>query len=76
MARAVLSRDFSPRELPVLQAQLQNIRAHFKQVPTAADELISVGQLELNSNVDPVETAALMTVASTILNLDEAISRE
>ena len=48
---------------------------HYKKDPAAAAKLIAVGASKAG-NVEAVELAAWTTVASTILNLDETITKE
>jgi hypothetical protein len=48
---------------------------HYKKDPAAAAKLISIGASRAG-NVEAVELAAWATVASTILNLDETITKE
>jgi hypothetical protein len=48
---------------------------HYKKDPAAAAKLISIGASKAG-NVEAVELAAWTTVASTILNLDETITKE
>jgi hypothetical protein len=39
-------------------------------------KLIGVGEAKRNPKLDPAELAAWTTVASTILNMDETITKE
>ena len=76
MFRAALSRNPSNRELTVLMAQLQGDQESFAASPGTAARFVAVGQSEVPSSIDNVELAALTNVASAIMNLDEAITRE
>src|SRR5262249_44705821 len=49
--------------------------AEFAANPAAAEQLLSIGEAARDPSLDPVELAAWMTVASTILNLDETITK-
>lgn len=71
----VLQRSPSPQESAILRRQLQRHLADFQQRPDAALRLLEVGQPG-ETDCEPVPTAALMMVASTLLNLDEAMTRE
>jgi len=74
--RLATTRDPQPKEVQVLRdierAELQNYQQH----KGAALKLDSVGESKMDAAVDPTELAAWTTVASTMLNLDETITRE
>jgi hypothetical protein len=48
---------------------------HYKQHPDLAAKLIAIGASK-PGNVEAVELAAWTTVASTIFNLDETVTKE
>lgn len=48
----------------------------FRNEHAAALKLLSVGEKDRDKNLDPSELAAMTMVASTILNLDETITKE
>ena len=73
--RAVLSRPPSAGELGVLRAALARHRAEFEADTLAAAELLGVGATAPPGRSRTPEWAAWTMVASTILNLDEAITR-
>lgn len=72
----VLGRSASPLELEILEAGVRRSAIGFKQHPEAAKSFLEVGELRLDSRIDPVEWAAYATVAGTLLNLDETLTRE
>lgn len=76
MFRTVLSRDPSANEVEVLLHQLETVHDAFSSDKQSAERLCRVGQAELPEHVSTTELASYATVASSILNLDEAISRE
>ena len=58
---------------------LAGYRAYLEQFsrdPAAAGRLLSVGETPPDPSLPAAETAALATVASLILNLDEVVSKE
>jgi hypothetical protein len=57
-------------------AALARHSARFAGAPEEASQLITVGQLHPNSEFKPTELAAYAAVCSTILNLDEAVTKE
>ena len=74
--RSVISRSPSDKELRILAKQLDDIANEFARGPHAADELAHVGQGDLPKHIRTPELATYMMLSSTILNLDEAITRE
>ena len=73
--RALLSRDPSQEELVILDAALTRHRAEFDADPAAAVELLSPGASAPPESERTPEWAAYTMVASTLLNLDEAITK-
>jgi len=73
---SVLSRPASAQEARILESSLQRRLAHFRQNPSAAKKLISDGDAKNAPGVNPSELAAYTVLASTILNLDETLSKE
>jgi hypothetical protein len=68
-------RDPSPKELAVLQGLYEKEFAHYSKDKTAAEKLLSVGESKRNPKYDPAELAAYTLVSSTILNMDETITK-
>ena len=71
-----LSRPASDRERAVLQKSLQRYRKHFKGDNGAAAGLLAAGESPVPFNTSPSELAAWTTICSTILNLDECVTKE
>jgi hypothetical protein len=74
--RRVLAREPSAAERDVLLAGLARRRAEFAARPEDAKLLLKVGESKRDESLEPVEHAAWTAVALTILNLDEAVTRE
>lgn len=74
----VLSRQPSPRELSILIDRFESAEQFYRSDEVAASEFLQVGQLTSlpQKDSDRTRLAAGMLVASMILNLDEAITRE
>ena len=70
----LLGRTASPAELQRLAADLASYREEFDA--TSAAGLLAIGDKPRDGSLDPIEVAALTMVASTILNLDETLTRE
>jgi hypothetical protein len=73
--RLVTARRPSERELAILRRVYEGQRAAYQNDPAAAKQLLGVGESPRNELFDPVELAAWTMVASTVLNLDEAVTR-
>jgi hypothetical protein len=70
-----LSRPATPEEKAVLRDLFAKSQAQFTQDPTAAKQLLTVGEWPLPPRVNASELAAATTVTRAILNLHEAITR-
>jgi hypothetical protein len=74
--RLATARDPNAKELQVLRELERSEAAEYRRNKDAARKLVSVGEDKADAKLDPAELAAWTTVASTILNLDETITRE
>jgi hypothetical protein len=74
--RLVLARPLSAEVRNILTRGYQDYEAAFRANLGAAEELISFGQSRPDPDLDPVQLAAHTMVASVILNLDEAVTKE
>jgi mono/diheme cytochrome c family protein len=74
--RLVAARSPWPSELEVLTISFRHMLADFHGDPTAADELLRIGESVSDPCLDRGELAAYTTVASTLLNLDETITKD
>jgi hypothetical protein len=77
MAMNVISRKLTKEETAFLAEQFNESQKVFQQAPRDAQAILSIGQMKKVANgTVPAKLAALVCVAQTILNLDEAINRE
>ena len=76
VVRRVLARPPRGDELAVLLTQLYDTRSYYDKHPGESLTLLGHGQAPPLDGVDPAELAAYTTVANTVLNLDEAVTRE
>jgi len=76
MFRRILARSPDAAENQQLQGSLVNYRVHFQRLPSAAQELIHVGESPVDAGLDAIELAARTTLVSLILNLDETLTKE
>ncbi len=74
--RLVTSRDATPGEIHLLQTAFEEFANEFERDPPAARGLLAVGEAPRNNDLDCVRHAAMTMVASMILNLDEAITKD
>ena len=74
--RRAISRAPTKEELTILTNGLQKRLAHFKSDTEGAKKLLAQGDTKANPQLDPAELAAYSITASTILNLDETMTKE
>jgi hypothetical protein len=74
--RRALSRKPTPQETKVLSDLQAKHREQFAADPKGAEQVLTAGQLKSPKDLDVVEVASWMSVARTILNLHETITRE
>ena len=74
--RLVLARSPKPGERRVMLRALDGFRASYRADPRAADEFLGYGDSPKNAALDAPELAAYTGVASLMLNLDEAVTKE
>jgi hypothetical protein len=74
--RLATARRPTPREAAVLNALLGRQRDSFRRDRQAAEQLLAVGESPRTTRLDAAELAAWTMVASTILNLDETITKQ
>jgi hypothetical protein len=70
-----LGRAPRPAEVETLERLVGRQREHFSRNPDAAQKLLAVGEWPVPQAITPAELAAWTTVARTILNLHEFITR-
>ena len=70
-----LQRDASAEEIGVLTKLYEKHRTHYEANPKEAQELLKVGYAPAAKEIAPAELAAWTSVARTILNLHETITR-
>jgi Protein of unknown function (DUF1553)/Protein of unknown function (DUF1549)/Concanavalin A-like lectin/glucanases superfamily/Planctomycete cytochrome C len=73
--RLATDRDPSPEESVILEGLYKKEMAHYDSDRSAAIRLVSIGERMRNPQLDPAELAAWTMVTSTILNMDETITK-
>src|SRR5262249_53724987 len=74
--RLVLARAPTADEVRVLEPSVARLRADFARNVQEAQKLLRTGESRRNEGLDPVEYAAYTVLCHTIMNLDEALTRE
>jgi hypothetical protein len=72
----LLGRNPSQQELQVLAAAVERSIKDFTKDAEAAKQLLTFGEAKTDDKLSPAELAAYTTVASTLINLDETITKE
>lgn len=72
--RLALARTPSPEEFALMERIYRQQTVAFGERPDAAKEYLKAGESPVLEGVDPVDLAALTSVASALLNLNETIS--
>ena len=70
------ARQPRPEELAILQRSYDRNLNAYELDPEAAQQLIHSGEFAVNADLNPAKLAALTTVTSLILNLDEVVTKE
>ena len=74
--RRVLSRPAREAEVAVLQGLLEVYLDRYRDDLDAAEALLAVGSSPWTATQDPAELAAYTGIASLVLNLDEAVTKQ
>jgi len=74
--RLLLGRKPSSQELQVLAAAVERSTKDFTKDAEAAKQLLTFGEAKTDDKLSAAELAAYTTVASTLINLDETITKE
>jgi hypothetical protein len=72
----ILGRHPSDREHRILSLGLKRTQEHFTQNPSAASQLLTVGESKADATLDPIELASWTLTAGSILNLEETLTRQ
>jgi hypothetical protein len=71
----VLARNPTQQEQVILQQSYERSLADFKNDPKSAKALLQAGEKPSDNNLASSELAALTTLASTLLCMDETITK-
>ena len=73
--KLVLARKPNEQELSILKEELAVHLARYTKAPAEAKKLLTIGETKAIPDLKPEEVAAYTLVASTLLNLDETLTR-
>lgn len=73
---AATSRIPKPIEISILEDLFYKELSTFQAEPERAESLLKVGEYSADTSLEPPELAARALIASTILNLDETLTKE
>jgi len=73
--RLLLGRDPSPAESAILTGAIKRETKRYEADPKAAKALLAMGDLPVDTIKDPRVLAAYTLVASTVLNMDETVTK-
>jgi hypothetical protein len=74
--RLVLSRNPNEDELAVLRRSLDAHQAYFAADADRTRKYLAQGEMPVDQTIEPARLAALTSVASLMLNLDEAVTKQ
>lgn len=74
--RRLTARHPSEKERQILMTRFERLKARFAVDQEAATKLLKVGESPRNEALDPAEHAALASIATLLLNLDEVVSKQ
>jgi len=75
LGRVLLARNWSTKEKDVLESALAKFRATYLKDPSAAAQLLNVGESKVDQTIPAPELAAWMLVSSAALNLDAVVNK-
>jgi hypothetical protein len=75
LSELVLSHDPSPQMASVLEHSLNDMQAHYAADPSAARDLVAVGERPRDGAIPAPELAAWTMVVSEVFNLDETLNK-
>jgi len=74
--RVITARQATPAESKTIATLYQNSLVHFQKSPEETRDLLAAGELPLSNKIAPPVQAALTTTILSLLNTDEALTRE
>ncbi|CAN5563826.1 DUF1553 domain-containing protein [soil metagenome] len=75
LAKRLLARSFTDKELPIVQQSLAELKKEFAAKPDEAKKLIAFGESKADAKLDAGELAAWTMLANQVLNTDEVLNK-
>ncbi len=75
IAKRVLCRTLRDAEREILSDSLKTLKQSYKQDPEAAQQLLGVGQLKIESDQEKTDLAAWTMLINEMMNLDEVLNK-
>jgi hypothetical protein len=75
MAERLLARPLSAEEKKIVETSLSGLLAHYRQSPSDAAQLLTVGESKPDAKLDVPTLAAYTMVANELMNLDETLNK-
>jgi hypothetical protein len=72
----LLARTPSKKQKQILLSTEARMASDFRKDPAAADQFLQQGESPVNRAIDPAELASWTSIASLLLNMDEAITKQ
>jgi hypothetical protein len=75
IARRLLSRPFRTEEIPIIQASLDGLLAHYQKNADDAKKVVAVGESKPDPKLDAATLAAWTMLVNELMNLDEVLNK-
>jgi hypothetical protein len=75
MARRLLARPFTAEEAKIVSTNLDDLLAFYRGHPEDARKLLAVGEMKVDTSVEPATLAAWTMLANQLMNLDEVLNK-
>ena len=74
--KLITARDPNEEEFIIIKRMHEASRIHYKQNPAEVTALLSAGDLPITDQIKPLEQASLTSTILSLLNTDEALTKE
>lgn len=74
--RVVLSQDPNPKVAQILESAFKKYALQYSADPHSAEQLLSIGESEVDGDLKHSDLAAMTAIANILLNLDETVTKE
>ncbi|MEN8783760.1 MAG: DUF1553 domain-containing protein, partial [Akkermansiaceae bacterium] len=74
--KLITTREPKAEEMTITKRMYENSRSHYEKNPTEITSLLSIGDLAITDQIPPLEQAALTSTILSLLNTDEALTKE